>query len=298
MLPFGEGYHRCEVCETLVAARGPQAFDPRVGDDSKDLYGKDYWFAHQTADLGCPDIISRSRSDLAERCIHWLRSLLEFQLPPAKILEIGCAHGGFVAMLLQAGFDAVGLELSPSIVRLAREMFQVPLLIGPIEDQSIQPNSLDVIVMMDVLEHLPDPPATLARCLQLLKPDGILLAQTPAYPEGMSLQQLHDEKYKFPLMLDSTEHLFLFSKPAIRELFRRLGAACIEFIPAIFGFYDMSFVVSRRPLRWTDPEQRSAALCRTVDGRFIQALLDLDDRRLSLLTKYRALREQAQFAMG
>ena len=54
LLPFGEGYRRCEACETLVAASGQQAFDPRVGDDSKDLYGKDYWFAHQTADLGCP----------------------------------------------------------------------------------------------------------------------------------------------------------------------------------------------------------------------------------------------------
>jgi 2-polyprenyl-3-methyl-5-hydroxy-6-metoxy-1,4-benzoquinol methylase len=298
LLPFGEGYRRCEACETLVAASGPQAFDPRVGDDSKDLYGKDYWFAHQTADLGCPDIISRSRSDLAERCVHWLRSLLEFQLPPAKILEIGCAHGGFVAMLRQAGFDATGLELSPSIVRLARETFGAPILLGPIEDQPIEPNSLDAIVIMDVLEHLPDPQSTLAHCVQLLKRDGILLAQTPAYPPGTSLQQLQDEKHKFPLMLDPTEHLFLFSKPAVRELFRRLGAGHLEFIPAIFGFYDMSFIVSRRPLTWTDPAQRTAALCRTVEGRFIQALLDLDDRRLNLLAKYRALRDQTQFAIG
>ena len=274
----------------MIADRDVRGFDPRVSDESKDLYGKEYWFGHQTAELDCPDIISRSRSDLAERCVHWLRSLLELKLPPAKVLEIGCAHGGFVAMLRQAGFDASGLELSPSIVRLAADTFRVPVLTGPIEDQSIPPGSLDAIVMMDVLEHLPDPIATLRRCMELLKADGILLVQTPEYPEGMSLPQLNHQKHKFTRMLDKNEHLFLYSKSGVREMFRRLGISSIEFIPAIFGFYDMSFVASPVPLRHNDPEEQAAALCRTVNGRFIQALLDLDERRLNLLEKYRELR--------
>ncbi|MGD0540338.1 MAG: class I SAM-dependent methyltransferase [Tepidisphaeraceae bacterium] len=298
MASFGEGYRHCQACETLVASGEAKAFNPRVSNDSKDLYGENYWFDHQTADLGCPDIISRSRTDLAERCIHWLRSLLQFKLPPAKVLEIGCAHGGFVAMLRQAGFDATGLELSPSIVRLARETFEAPVLTGPIEDQSIGPHSLDAVVMMDVLEHLPDPSDTLARCLKLFTPDGILLVQTPAYPEGMSLGQLHEEKHPFLQMLDPQEHLFLFSRSAAAELFRRLEASCIEFIPAIFDGYDMSFVVSRRPPRRHDPKAQSAALSRSVNGRFIQALLDLDERRLNLLGKYRELRKQSQVAAG
>ncbi len=274
----------------MIADRDVSGFDPRVSDESKDLYGREYWFGHQTAELDCPDIISRSRSDLAERCVHWLRSLLEFKLPPAKVLEIGCAHGGFVAMLRQAGFEAAGLELSPSIVGLAEDIFRVPVLTGPIEDQSIQAHSLDAIVMMDVLEHLPDPIATLRRCMELLKADGILLVQTPAYPEGMSLAQLNRQKHKFPQMLDKHEHLFLYSKSAVREMFRRLDISSIEFIPAIFGFYDMSFVAGPGLLQRNEAADQTAALCQTVNGRFIQALLDLDERRLSLLAKYRELR--------
>jgi 2-polyprenyl-3-methyl-5-hydroxy-6-metoxy-1,4-benzoquinol methylase len=290
LLPFGQGYHRCQKCETLIADRNGSTFDPRVKDESIDIYGENYWFDHQTADLNCPDIISRSRSDLAERCVHWLKSLLKFKLPPARVLEIGCAHGGFVAMLRQAGFDASGLELSPSIVRLAMKTFGVPVVTGPIEDQSIEPHSLDAIVMMDVLEHLPDPVATLRRCMELLEPDGILLVQTPDYPEGTSLRQLQHQKHKFPQMLDKNEHLFLFSKSAVRELFRRLDTNYIEFIPAIFDFYDMSFVASTSPPHPYNLTEQSAALCGTVSGRFIQALMDLDDRRVNLLTKYWELR--------
>jgi 2-polyprenyl-3-methyl-5-hydroxy-6-metoxy-1,4-benzoquinol methylase len=287
---FCEGYLRCETCQTLVAQAPPKMLDPRVKNDSADYYGRDYWFGHQTKDLGCPDLVSRTRDDLGERCVHWLRSLLQFKVPPARVLEIGCAHGGFVAMLRQAGFDATGLELSPAIVEYATKTFGVPVLAGPIEDQNIPKASLDAIVMMDVMEHLPNPLQTLGCCLDLLKPGGILLIQTPAYPEHKSLAQLNEEQHQFPKMLDRNEHLFLFSQTSAKEIFRRLDASHIEFIPAIFGFYDMSFVASRQPLVHIPIERRDAALAASVNSRFIQAMLDLDDRRLNLLKLYRELR--------
>ena len=59
---------------------------------------------------------------------HWLRTLMQFVLPPARVLEVGCGHGGFVAMMRQAGYDAMGLELSPSIVKFARDTFDIPVI--------------------------------------------------------------------------------------------------------------------------------------------------------------------------
>ena len=105
--------------------------------------------------------------------MHWLQTLVKFKRPPAETIELGCAHGGFVALMQWAGFTARGLELSPWIVKFAEQTFGIPMLLGPIEDQPIEPASLDVIALMDVLEHLPDPVGTMAHCLRLLKPDGI-----------------------------------------------------------------------------------------------------------------------------
>jgi len=290
-MPFGEGYSCCQRCQTLVADCPPAQRDPRVTNDAADYYGQQYWFGHQTGDLSLPDIVSRSRTDLSERCIHWLRSVLQYKIPPAKILEIGSAHGGFVAMLRQAGFDASGLELSPSIVQFAIENFHVPMMTGPVEDQSIPQSSLDAIVMLDVMEHLPNPQETFARCLAVLKPDGLIFAQTPCYPEHKSLEELQSSKHQFPRMFDRNEHLFLFSEQSVKTLFSRLGAEYLEFIPAIFSFYDMTFVVSRQPLIPVTKELQEKSLSQTVNGRFIQALLDLDQRRLNLLAKYRQLRD-------
>ncbi len=295
---WGQGYLRCDQCQTLVAQFDPAQPITRVTDDSADYYGKNYWFGHQTIDLGCPDIVSRSRSDLSERCVHWMASILPFKLPPAKVLEIGCGHGGFVAMLRQAGFDATGLELSPSIVKFAKKTFGIDVLTGPVEDQNLPARSLDAIVMMDVLEHLPNPTETLEKCFELLKSDGIMLLQTPAYPEGMTLQQISETGHKFSMMLDRNEHLHLFSKSSMRSLFRNIGVGNIEFVPAMFPFYDMSVVASAAPLRQFDAEEQSAALCGTTGGRFVQALLDLDARRTSLLAKFRQMRDQMQLVPG
>jgi 2-polyprenyl-3-methyl-5-hydroxy-6-metoxy-1,4-benzoquinol methylase len=288
LVGFDAGYRRCDVCQTLVSVKTAAGFDPAVTDDSADFYGRKYWFDHQTRDLGTGDITARARTDLADRAAHWMRSLLRFALPPARVLEIGCGHGGFVAMLNQAGFHAAGLELSPSIVQLAKKTFGIEVLTGPIESQSIPAETCDVVVMLDVLEHLPDPVGTLSKCLQILKPNGVLFGQTPAYPAGTSLAELSATGHKFPQMLDPDEHLFLFSETAIRTLFRRIGATSVRFVPAVFGFYDQSFFASREQLIETTEQSRDAALEKSVAGRFIRAILDVDHRRLELLGKYRA----------
>src|SRR5262245_33415038 len=112
LVAFGAGYWRCSVCETLVSAQMPGPEIAYVTDEKCDLYGREYWFSHQEEDLGQPSILTRARSDLSERCLHWLRAVLKYKQPPARVLELGSGHGGFVAMLGWAGFDAMGLEIS------------------------------------------------------------------------------------------------------------------------------------------------------------------------------------------
>ncbi|HLX62168.1 MAG TPA: class I SAM-dependent methyltransferase [Planctomycetota bacterium] len=281
LIPFGPSYLRCERCETLVACVSAGSEISVVKNDEQDLYGRKYWFEHQEGDLGFPTIVERSRTDLPERCLFWLRALLKYKLPPARVLEIACAHGGFVALMRQAGFDAAGLELSPSIVEFARKTFDVPVLLGPIESQDIPLASLDVIVMMDVLEHLPDPKSSLGRCRELLKPDGILMIQTPSYREGKSYEQMTAENDYFLNHMRGKaekEHLFLYSPKSVRELLKGAGFEHVQFEPAIFAAYDMFLVASAAPLNSLDVKAADAALASTASGRMTQALIDLDAR--------------------
>jgi SAM-dependent methyltransferase len=290
LLPFSPGYRVCRSCETLVVARMPEPEALLVSDDEQDFYGRRYWFEHQEKELGEPSILVRARADLPERCLHWLRTLLRYRLPPATVLELGSGHGGFVALLRQAGFEATGLDLSPWVVDFARRTFGVPVLQGPLETQPIADGSLDVIALMDVLEHLRDPAEALRHCLRCLKADGILLIQTPAFPAGATYEGLQAARHPFLALLQEGEHLHLLSTGALRSLLQRVGATELCFEPAMFAQYDMCVVASQAPLPAAPAAAEiEAELGRTPQGRLLQALLDLDDRSRELLTRLAAV---------
>lgn len=272
---FNRDYGHCETCGTLVLLQRFTAEDLAVRDDESDFYGKNYWLGHQSSDLEQPDIFQRQRTDIGERNLFWLNALLRFKAPPASVLELGCAHGSFVALLSQAGFNARGAEMSPWVVQHARETFGIEVGLGTLEDLNIPPASLDVIAMMDVMEHLPSPVETLSGCLKAIKKDGMLLIQMPEFNENKSFEQLVSEKSTFLTQLKADEHLFLFSKRAAREFFRRLGANQIRFLPAIFGHYDMFFVVGRKSLPENTEAVIEKSLSANVKGRMVLAMRDL-----------------------
>ncbi|KDA52833.1 hypothetical protein EG19_10905, partial [Thermoanaerobaculum aquaticum] len=285
-MEFSSDYLRCANCETLVFAHGFDKDVGRVKDDDADLYGRQYWLSHQVQTWGYPDIFARARKDIPERCLHWLRTLLKYKLPPSRTLELGSGHGGFVALLRFAGYDATGLELSPWVVDFARKTFQIPVLQGPVEDQSLEAGSFDAIILMDVLEHLPNPTGTIRRCLNLLKPDGIFLIQTPRYPEGKSYQEMLEGDDPFLEQLKAREHLFLFSMSSIQLFFRYLGVGFIHFEPAMFPAYDMFVVASRQEPVVCSTRKITKALSSSPPGRLVLALLDLDNQFGSLRRLY------------
>lgn len=262
---FSADYAVCRACGTLVS-RAPF---------SAKLYEKGYWLERQTEHHGLPDIRARARFDLPERCTHWLRRLLSLRLPPSRVLEVGCAHGGYVALLNWAGFSAVGTELSPWVAQFAKDTFGVQVLTGLVEDQPFEPGSMDVIVLNDVIEHLPDPLATLTQCASLLAPGGFFVIQTPEYKEHLTYAELQAAGDLFLKHMDGNndEHLYLFSRRSVTALFSRLGFPVLDFSPPVYA-YDLSFVASRDPLPVQDPTAVAAALERSPTGRLVQALLD------------------------
>jgi len=182
-----------------------------------------------------------------------------------------------VALLQWAGFEATGLELSPTLVKFGRDVSGAPMLLGPVEEQDVPRSWLDMIAAMDVLEHLLDPVATMGHCVRLLKVDGVLLIQTPRYVEGRTFEQMTSENGPFLRQLKPEQHLFLFSHTAIRQLFASAGLRKVEFLPAVIAHCDMFLGAARRRLRHRRSSQIRDHLDATPSGRMIGALLDKDD---------------------
>jgi 2-polyprenyl-3-methyl-5-hydroxy-6-metoxy-1,4-benzoquinol methylase len=292
LTPFSSDYAECRVCGTLVSQNSLSDDQLTVKDDETDFYGKQYWLTHQNQDLGFPNIYARARNDLTERNLHWLRTLLKYRFPPANVLELGCSHGSFVALLQQCGYQASGVEMSPWVVSFGRNTFKAPIQVGPVEDLNLPKESFDVIALMDVLEHLPDPLSTIGQCISLLKPNGLLLIQTPDFQEGSTYQTLIETKNPFLEQLKFDEHLYLFSQKSICNFLQKLQYSHVQFEPAIFADYDMFLIASKVPLSTYTDEQWASQLMQSPQGRITLALLDTRERELKLAQRISDLTQQ------
>ena len=111
--------------------------------------------------------------------------------PPrgARILEVGCGTGSNIALLQRFGtVDAI--EPDDDARALSTERTGVAVKGGLLPDGVVlEDGAYDLIVLLDVLEHIPDDTAALGGLRRKLKPGGRLLITVPAMP---SLWSAHD----------------------------------------------------------------------------------------------------------
>lgn len=107
-----------------------------------------------------------------------LQRLKKFK-PTGKFLEVGCAGGAFLNAAKKSGYDVYGVEFSGDAARLARTKYGLNVVVGDIHEAKFPENQFDVIFLGDVLEHLPDPLASVKELYRILAPKGIVVFECP-----------------------------------------------------------------------------------------------------------------------
>ena len=147
-----------------------------------------------------------------------------------RILEIGCGTGRTLAYLKNAGLCRWAAGVEPAAAPAAEAEARVDCLWRldiEAELPPIQPDSLDVILCLDVLEHLKDPWTTLGRLVRLIRPGGALIASLPNlrhYKVVLPLLLRGEFRYADGGILDRT-HLRFFVETTARELLESAGLA-------------------------------------------------------------------------
>ncbi|WP_105619009.1 methyltransferase domain-containing protein [Vallitalea okinawensis] len=274
---YSQDYYLCNNCNTLVAKTMLHDNEYNILEDENGFYSKDYWVEHVKDDYGYPDIFERSRKDIYDRCLYWLKNIMKYKLPQAKILELGCGHGGLVYLMNLMGYQALGAELSPWVCEFSNRVFGNTMLKGRIEDLHIKDNEFDMIILMDVFEHLNKPLDTLKVIKSKLKDDGILVLQMPCFREfDKSYNELIDDKSIFVEQLKANEHLYLYTMQGIKDILKVSGFNYIAFEKEYYP-YDMFIFASQNELKKYDEESVLDYLESEKSARVILALNDIYD---------------------
>jgi 2-polyprenyl-3-methyl-5-hydroxy-6-metoxy-1,4-benzoquinol methylase len=146
-----------------------------------------------------------------------------------KVLEIGPATGYITEILVQRGCRVTCIEKDPAAAELAQR-FCERMIVANVEELDFEAafseQQFDVVLLGDVLEHLVDPGAVLAKAAKVLAPGGYVVASVPNVAHGsVRLALLRgDFRYSEMGLLDRS-HLRFFTRETLADLFRDAGYA-------------------------------------------------------------------------
>ncbi len=152
----------------------------------------------------------------------------------AVIMEIGCSSGYLIRDMVHFFPEAVilgGDVVKEPLFRLAKSISGVPLLRFDLLQCPIPDKSVDVLVMLNVLEHIEDDDSALQKAYNLLKPGGSLVVEVPASPHlydaydaelqhfrRYSASELHSKLNKAGFTIDRKSHLGFILFPAFAAI--------------------------------------------------------------------------------
>lgn len=142
-----------------------------------------------------------------------------------RVLDVGCSSGYLARPLVESGCAVVGVESDPAAAEEARSVCE-DVLVGDVEsmDLPFAGGSFDVVLCGDLIEHLRDPEAFLARVRPLLRREGRLVLTTPNVANWTMRLGLLAGRWRYTDrgILDRT-HLHLFTRRTLVETLERAG---------------------------------------------------------------------------
>jgi SAM-dependent methyltransferase len=113
-----------------------------------------------------------------------------------KICELGCGTGGNLAAVADE-HDVIGVEHSAHAIEYAKQRLGNRVIRGSLpDDVDLPPNSFDVVLLTDVLEHIEDDAASARTAIRLLRPGGIVVSTVPAYQWLYSPRDAHHHHFR------------------------------------------------------------------------------------------------------
>lgn len=204
----------CRVC-------GLGWLDPQPTDEELDkLYQAEYFDSWGTIDD--VSVYWELKRTLARR----LLSMVDIKDKGARVLDVGCATGAFLSVILEEGHKAYGVDINPDAIRKAAELVPgAEVKAGTLGGAGWGGDFFDVVVMSDVLEHLRDPCDVLEQVYRSLKPGGRLVVLTP------NISSLSAKLMRGRWIHIKDEHLYHYSPPSLDRLLVKCGFGNIRIRP-------------------------------------------------------------------
>lgn len=125
---------------------------------------------------------SKPLHDLNPLRLQYVQRLVE--LPNKEVLDVGCGGGILSEAMARVGAKVLGIDLGQGVLDVAElhaMEAKVPVTYRAVAAEDLareRPGTFDVVTCMEMLEHVPDPAATLGALAELVRPGGDVIVST------------------------------------------------------------------------------------------------------------------------
>ena len=140
-----------------------------------------------------------------------------------NIIDVGCGDGYFLDEARKRGWNVYGTEYMDSKVEFCRQK-GITMMQGVLDSKNYAPGFFDVLVSIEVIEHINNAKDEIKNFYGILRPGGIVYLTTPHY-NSLSRHVFHG-KWN---IIDYPSHLSFYTKKTLRRLFENSGFSLVRF---------------------------------------------------------------------
>jgi len=158
-----------------------------------------------------------------------------------RIVDVGCGGGILAEAMAAKGATVTGIDLAdkPLKVAMLHRMetgTDVDYRLVSAEDLAAEwPGAFDMVTCMEMLEHVPDPPAIVGACAKLVKPGGLVFFSTINRNAKSFAFAIVGAEYVLGLLPKGTHEYARFIRPS------ELSRACRDAGLAVFDLTGMTY---------------------------------------------------------
>ena len=156
------------------------------------------------------------------------------ELHNLRVLDVGCGGGILCEALCDLGANVTGIDLAPDSLRVAEQHAKNNRLAIHYQNISAEalvestPGAFDVVICMEMLEHVPTPSKIIRACAQLVKPSGHLFFSTLNRHPRSFLEAIVGAEYLLGLLPKGTHDFSQFIRPSELCRWARSAKICID----------------------------------------------------------------------
>ncbi len=222
---------KCTKCGLVYTSPRPKL--SRIGRYYKD---ESYW----------KNILSNKKKEdvLRTRDIDYreIDDVIKNNKNKGRILDIGAGTGDFLLRYKVDGWEVEGIDLDVKAIKYAKKYFDIELKQGDFFDFEFKPNSYDVIVLNNALEHLYYPVEAISKIYKILKREGLIIVNLPNYNSF--------GRYLFKgnwMALQVPRHLYHFSPKILSEIFKNEG---LREIKVQYNYFSQNYYILFQSFRY------------------------------------------------